>query len=68
MTANAVIETIESLPQSERAKVVAYVRGLNLGPSPVVPADPAAATDPAFHAASDRVFSRHKKLFELLAQ
>ena len=68
MTANAVIEAIEKLPSGERAKVAAYLRDLDAGLLRGAPMDPASANDPAFLAAADRVFTRHKKLFELLAQ
>jgi hypothetical protein len=68
MTANAVIEAIENLPSGERAKVAAYLRDLDAGSLRDAPMDPASANDPAFLAAADRVFTTHKKLFELLAQ
>ncbi len=68
MTANAVIEAIENLPPSERTKVVSYLFDHKESSLTVVPADPASARDAEFLAATDRVFTRHKKLFELLAQ
>ena len=68
MTANAVIEAIENLPPNERTKVVSYLFDHRENPLPVVPADPASSRDAEFLAAADRVFTRHKKLFELLAQ
>ena len=55
MTANAVIEAIENLPPSERAKVAAYLHDLDAGSLRDAPADPASANDPVFLAAADRL-------------
>jgi hypothetical protein len=69
MNAESVIRLIEQLSPDERDRVIAWTREndpSNASPQPKP--NSGSAADPAFQAAADQVFQRHRKLFELLAK
>ena len=61
-----IIEQIKVLPPEEKAKVVDYVRQLQVGPSAMT--EVRLMDQAEFNAAKERMFSKHADLLKKLAQ
>ena len=66
MSALEIIEQIKVLPPEEKAKVVDYVRQLQVGPSAMT--EVRLMDQAEFNAAKKRMFSKHADLLKKLAQ
>jgi len=66
MSALEIIEQIKVLPPEEKAKVVDYVRQLQVGPSAMT--EVRLMDQAEFNAAKERMFSKHADLLKKLAQ